>query len=294
MKKLRLLLPLLAFSFFAIPDTIGQDFDWDQTQDSDNILFSIEGLSGPEAVRYDSEMDVYFVSNFNSREEGDGFITKAGAEGNVVDLKFMVGTDEYPLNDPRGMFIIGEELFVADAQGVFVFNKKSGGLSRFIDFSSFEPGFLNDISADADGTLYVTDTGKTQLYRIVENTPEIYIESVPIYANGITLDPSNNNFVLGSWRGESKIYGFNESGIIEEYAEFSGGLFDGLEFVGENLIITSQADSTLKHYVPGGRDRNMIKTPGRPADIGLDTKRHRIAVPYIALDRVDVWAIPKK
>ncbi|MEQ9266838.1 MAG: hypothetical protein RLN81_16530 [Balneolaceae bacterium] len=294
MKKLRLLLPFLAFSFFVIPNTIGQDFDWGQTQDSDDILFSIEGLSGPEAVRYDSEMDVYFVSNFNSREEGDGFITKADAEGNVLDLKFMVGTDEYPLNDPRGMFIIGEELFVADAQGVFVFNKKSGELNRFIDFSSFEPGFLNDISADVDGTLYVTDTGKTQLYRIIDNIAEIYIESVPIYANGITLDPATNGFVLGSWRGESKVYGFNESGIIEEYAEFSGGLFDGLEFVGENLIITSQADSTLKHYVPGGRDRSMIKTPGRPADIGLDTKRHRIAVPYIALDRVDVWAIPKK
>lgn len=294
MKKLRLLLPFLAFSFLVALNSFGQDFDWAQTQSTDDILFSIEGLSGPEAVRYDSEQDVYFVSNFNSREEGDGFITKADAEGTVVDLKFMVGTDEYPLNDPRGMFIISDELYVADAQGVFVFNKKTGDLHRFIDFSSFEPGFLNDISADADGTLYVTDTGKTQLYRIVDNTPEIYIESVPIYANGITLDPSTNNFVLGSWRGETKIYGFDESGTIKQYADFTGGLFDGLEFVGENLIVTSQADSSLKHYVPGERDRIMVKTPGRPADIGLDTKRYRIAVPYIALDRVDVWAIPRK
>lgn len=294
MKKLRHLLSLLALSLLFNSNSFSQDFDWSKTQDSTKILFTIDGLSGPEAVRYDAELDVYFVSNFNSRETGDGFITKADAEGNVLSLQFMVGTEDYPLNDPRGMFIIKDELFVADALGVFVFNKKTGSLLRFIDFSSFEPGFLNDISADAEGTLYVTDTGKTQLYRVINNTAEIFIESVPIFANGITLDPSTNNFILGSWRDETRIYGFDQSGNVKQYAEFEGGRYDGLEFVGENLIITSQADSSLKHFVPGGKDRIMIKTPGRPADIGLDTKRYRIAVPYIALDRVDVWEIPKK
>lgn len=33
---------------------------------------------------------------------------------------------------------------------------------------------------------------------------------------------------------------------------------------------------------------------GRPADIGLDTASGRIAVPYIALDRVDLWALPDR
>jgi hypothetical protein len=33
--------------------------------------------------------------------------------------------------------------------------------------------------------------------------------------------------------------------------------------------------------------------PGRPADIGVDTRRGRVAVPYIALNRVDIWALPR-
>jgi hypothetical protein len=31
--------------------------------------------------------------------------------------------------------------------------------------------------------------------------------------------------------------------------------------------------------------------PGRPADIGIDTRRGHVAVPYIALNRVDVWSL---
>jgi hypothetical protein len=31
---------------------------------------------------------------------------------------------------------------------------------------------------------------------------------------------------------------------------------------------------------------------GAPADIGIDTRRNRVAVPYIDLDRVDIWQLP--
>lgn len=33
---------------------------------------------------------------------------------------------------------------------------------------------------------------------------------------------------------------------------------------------------------------------GRPADIGLDASGNRIAVPYIALNRVDIWQLPDR
>ena len=46
----------------------------------------------------------------------------------------------------------------------------------------------------------------------------------------------------------------------------------------------------LHSYSPNFDDQ-FIKVAGRPADIAIDTKRKRIAVPYIALDRVDIWEI---
>ena len=38
--------------------------------------------------------------------------------------------------------------------------------------------------------------------------------------------------------------------------------------------------------------RPLVRVAGRPADIGVDTKRRQVAVPYIALDRVDLWQLP--
>ena len=55
-------------------------------------LFVIEGLSGPEAVHYDAEQDVYFVSNFNGDAAGDanGFISRVGPDGEIETREFMV------------------------------------------------------------------------------------------------------------------------------------------------------------------------------------------------------------
>ena len=36
------------------------------------------------------------------------------------------------------------------------------------------------------------------------------------------------------------------------------------------------------------------RLPGIPADIGVDTRRRRVLVPQIAMNRVDVWALPDR
>lgn len=65
----------------------------------------VEGFSGPEAVRYDPELDVYFVSNFNGEVSGDanGFVSKVSTEGEIDVLEFMRGSERWPLHGPRGM-----------------------------------------------------------------------------------------------------------------------------------------------------------------------------------------------
>jgi len=74
-------------------------------------------LSGPEAVRYDPELDLFFVSNFNGEVAGDAnaFVSKLSPDGDVLVLKFMVGTEELPFHGGRGMFINQAGLWVVDA-----------------------------------------------------------------------------------------------------------------------------------------------------------------------------------
>lgn len=296
------LLPVVLLIGFAIlsctqrESSDQQALNWKSVQDSTDIVVSVDGFSGPEAVRYDSGLDVYFVSNFNGpggERDANGFISKVSPDGSVDSMRFMTGTETRPLHAPRGMYITGDTLWVADVDGVHGFDKVTGEQLAFVDFIAFEPGFLNDIVEGSDGSLYVTDTGKAAVYRIENGSTSIAVESLPSPPNGITID-DDNNLVLAPWGGAITFFNLNESESgFSDYAEAqSGGNFDGIEFLDGRLLAASQVDSSL-HVLYEGEDHIAVHVPGRPADIGLDTQRRQVAVPYIDLNRVDIWQLPE-
>src|ERR1039458_1298483 len=50
------------------------------------------GLQTPECALWDADQDVYFVSNINgdpTAVDGNGFISKIGPDGKVIELKFI-------------------------------------------------------------------------------------------------------------------------------------------------------------------------------------------------------------
>lgn len=266
------------------------------SQDSDGQGIVVDGLSGPEAVHYDAAQDVYFVSNFNGDAAGDanGFISRVGPQGQIEVLKFMVGTPEYPLHGPRGMRLAGDMLWVADADGLHGFERNSGEHLRFIDFSDFEPGFLNDVEVGADGALYLTDTGNARLFRIDDGEISVLAaDELVSPPNGIVWYSKADAFVLAPWGGGLGLAAWRPStGELTAIGELpEGGNIDGLEEYGGRLIAASQIDQAIWAW-DDGEAVKLFDTPGRPADIGIDTRRGRIAIPYIALDRVEIRVLP--
>lgn len=260
-------------------------------------LFSITGLDGPEAVRYDPHQDVYFVANWgpdaDDERDANGFISRVdAASGEIQSLRFITGSTATPLHMPRGMFILGDTLWVADVDGVHGFHRESGEQIAFVDFREFEPGFLNDVAATPGGTLYVTDTGRGRIYRIREGAAEIAVDDPRTGPpNGITWDPDRQAFLLAPWGDETMLRAYHpDSDTIRDILRLPGGRFDGIEVGEAGVLVTSQADSSV-YLIQDGPARPLVRTPGRGADIGLDTRRQRVAVPYIRLDRVDIWRV---
>lgn len=282
-------------------DTAAVDTPETGILDVDDRLFTIEGLEGPEAVKYDPDQDVYFVSNFGAGDEegaNDGFVSRVRADdGTVEALRWATGPDDVPLIDPRGMALDGDVLWVADADGIHGFDRRTGAHRSFVDMTALEPGFLNDLAVGADGALYVTDTGASRVYRIVSGEPSIAAEGEELgNPNGITFEAATGRFVLVPWEGGGdRLRSWDPAtGELTTRATTPGARFDGVEplpGVEGGLLVASQGDSAL-HVVAGQAGRPAIRVPGRPADIAIDTRRGRVAVPYIALDRVDVWALP--
>lgn len=272
---------------------------WDVLQTEADRVASIGGFEAPEAVRYDPDQDVWFVSNFGAGSgddrDGDGFVSRVDATTDAIaTLRFAVGTEEHPLHMPRGMYLAGDTLWVADVDGIHAFDRRSGEALAFVDFTAFEPGFLNDISAGPDGTLYVTDTGRSAVYAVRDGQVSEALAADPAIGNpnGITWDGEREVFVLVPWEPGHPIHAWGPGGAeVLSVGEATPGRLDGVEVVDGRLLVASQTDSTLQ-LADGSGTTAVIRVPGAPADIAVDTNRGRVAVPYIALDRVDVWRLP--
>ena len=111
------------------------------------------------------------VSGFNMPEsvvvakDGRIYVSEIGVFGkdgqiSVIEKNGEVKVFATGLDDPKGLAIIGKDLFVADNHQVIKVNPK-GEVSVFAPASAFpeQPLFLNDLEADKKGNLYVSDSG---------------------------------------------------------------------------------------------------------------------------------------
>src|ERR1044071_5790863 len=93
------------------------------------------GMDVPESVRYDGDLDVFFVSNIvgnPSNKDGQGFIAVVRGDSTGVMKKLVEsgkasgGGKAITLNAPKGLAVAGDTLWVADIDVVHAINKTTG------------------------------------------------------------------------------------------------------------------------------------------------------------------------
>jgi hypothetical protein len=263
--------------------------------------FVRDGFVAPEAVRYDPDQDVYFVGNWGpgpaSATDNNGYISRMKPDGQIETLKFIAGgTNRVVLHAPRGMYIVGDTLWVADADAVRGFNRRTGEKLVNVDFSGLDRGFLNDVAADATGTVYVTDTGRNKVYKVQgEGGPTLVVSDSALGSpNGITWDAANKRMIIVPYGGFKGIRAWVPGTTsLTDVGMSTGAKYDGVEVLSDGrVLVSSQADSSI-HVFRGNSGHAIIHTLGAPADIAVDTKRNRVAVPVVALNHVEIFEIPR-
>ena len=263
----------------------------------------------PESVRYDPELDVFYVSNVNgnpSQHDGNGFIEVIRADSTGAPPKMLVesGKNGAKLDAPKGLAIAGDTLWVADINHVRAFNRKTGAPVADIDLSSQKAQFLNDIVIGPDGAVWVTDTGilfdakgamshpgTDQIFKIVGRKVTAFKPDSLHGPNGITWDNANARFIVVPFDGKS-LETWKEGDKTTGTLATGPGGYDGVELLSDGrVLVSSWADSSV-NVVQNGTLTKLIGGVNGPADIGVDTKRGIVAIPQFSDNKVVFYKLP--
>jgi sugar lactone lactonase YvrE len=268
-------------------------------------------LNASEAVRYDPELDVWFVGSFGEGEvsplgkDNNGSIGRYKGDGSPDSVKFIAGgRGGAVLNAPKGMAIVGDTLWVADIDAVRGFNRRTGAPVATINVRGAK--FLNDVAVGPDGALYLTDSGigpdpKTglghpgpdRIYRIgADRKATVALQDTSLAGpNGIAWDSAGRSFVVVPFFGQQLVRWAPGDSALHPLATGKGQQ-DGVEPIGNGrLLVTSWADSSV-NVVDGGRLTRLTGGLPSPADLGWDAKRRHAAVPLLMEGRVEIWQVP--
>lgn len=272
------------------------------------LLGETSNLNIPESVRYDADLDVFFISNINgtpSAKDNNGYIARVNAAStDSMTVLVRGGQGGVTLHAPKGIAIVGDTLWVADIDVLRGFNKRTGESVATISFSP-TPRFLNDVAVAGDGDIYITDSsmqitgagmryfGQDKLFAVKGRTARLVVEGQAKLAqpNGITWDAGNSRLLLAPFGGQSitSITPANTQPI--PIAGGPGG-YDGIEVLPDGrILVTSWQDSTVNVVLEGAL-KKVIVGVSEPADIGVDTKRMVLALPRFSANRVEYYHIP--
>ena len=274
-------------------------------------VWNIVGLYGPESVRYDPDQDVFFVSNifgYGSYKDGNGYIVRASAENpSQVGMFAQSGQNGITLHAPKGMAIHGDTLWVADIDVLRGFDRRTGAPLATIDLSAQNAVLLNDVDVGPDGSIYVTDTGiimsekgvlypgGSKIFVIGPGRAVSVVAGSPDWPNGITWDAKAGRWLVVNFDPfTSQLVALRPGDSTRTLLATGKGRFDGVEALDDGRILYSAWNDSSLHLLTPQNDRRIIRHLVQPADIGLDTRRHRVAIPLVLPGRVEIWELPRE
>lgn len=239
----------------------------------------------PESVLYDPDHQVLYVTNIDGKQpwekDGLGSIGKMDMTGKVINAEWITG-----FHAPKGMGLYHHTLYVADVDRVVVVDLHQGKIISTIDVPGSQA--LNDISIDANGVIYVSDSRGKKVYRIENGVPSAWLENLK-GPNGV-LVRGNEFYVLD----QGGLYKVNADKTLTMLADGMDGGTDGIENVTGNDFIVScwagviwyvNADGS-KEKLFDGREQKI-----NTADIGFDPATKTIFVPTFWKNSVVAYEI---
>ena len=247
---------------------------------------STEQLPVPESVLphpAQSTLLVSLIDGGGSEKDGKGGVAVLHADGKMKDATWVSG-----LHAPKGMAMHGNRLYIADITDVVVVDMANGKVLKKIPVAGAT--FLNDVTADTQGRVFVSDTREHKVYLIENDQASVYLEEAN-NANGVRVIGDALYVLAGKelWKVDQAK---NKTVITKDLEE--GG--DGLEPVGNGDFLVTCWPGLIYYVKANGTLEQLLDVRGKmnTADLGFDAKTKTLYIPTFNNNSVVAYKLVKK
>lgn len=240
----------------------------------------------PESVLPDFKKKILYVSEIegeSSTKDGKGGVAILAEDGKIINLDFVTG-----LNAPKGLGRWGNILYVADVTDIVEVNINTGKVIKKIPVAGSK--FLNDVTVDEKGTVYVSDTRVNVVYKLQNNKVSVFLENAKS-ANGLKAI-GTNLYVLT----DPDLIKVDAGGKRSTIATLPCG-GDGLEPLGNGDWLATCWIGYVFYVTAAGKVETLMDIHGgklNTADIGYNPQKHIIYMPTFNGNMVQAFELATK
>jgi sugar lactone lactonase YvrE len=237
------------------------------------LAWQTEGLQQPESVVFDAEREVFYVSNVAGEpmdRNGEGHISRVGPEGELLEAAWVSGLDA-----PKGLALHDGVLYVADIDRLIAIDVEEGAIAETYEAQGAQ--FLNDVTADDQGRVYVSDMMANAIWRLDGDQFELWVEDEALeQPNGLLAE--DDRIVVGSWGVMTDGFATQIPGHLKTVDLESGevaslgdgtpvGNLDGVEPDGQGgYLVTDWMAGALLRIDPEGKFEQLLDLNQGSAD----------------------------
>ncbi len=243
----------------------------------------------PESVLYHPKQNVLFVANINGKSnemDGNGFISKVSTEGKITELQWAKG-----LNAPKGMGYFKDRLYVTDINRIAAVSLTNGQIVKTWE-ADYEGAFLNDITVDDKGTVYVSDSRQDKIFRLQNDKLELFMEGEHLNKpNGLLA--GKGKLLIGSTKTNSLR---SVDLATKQITDIAGdmGATDGIVTDSKGNYMVSDWNGQIFWVTAEGEKTKLLDTRGEKinsADIEYIPVRKLLLVPAFFTNRVVAYRV---
>ena len=260
----------------------------------------IGGLEAPECAVVHPATGKIYVSNMTVDPKAEGDAKFWGDDGTgslslltdskLEKLHWAKSNKIATMHSPKGLCIVGGQLWVADNHQVVVVDIATAKPVKAVDIPGAK--FLNDMVSDGKYA-YAADTATGRITRAGPGAIQHY--KGPASANGLGF--RDGKLYCSSW-GEHDIFEVDMSGKEEAKSVGLAKAFKGLDGIEAlpdgSFLVSDQPNHRIAWVSADFKKVETIAKVNTPADFGIDLKRGRLYVPCFVDSTITVFSLKRK